>query len=415
MIFWATERNKSKMNNQFIELTEKYGSPLYVYEGEKIIEQYNSFKNAFKVEQLKIHYAAKALTNISILRLFKELGAGLDCVSIEEVKLGLKAGFDASDIIFTPNGAGMDEYRKAIEIGVKLTIDNITILEKIGQEFNQLPIFIRLNPHIMAGGNNKISVGHIGSKFGISIHQLPMVNRIIKKYNIEVEGIHVHTGSDIIEVDIFERVAQLVLSIADQFENIKSIDFGSGFKVKYKESDLFTDIEKTGELFSKIFNDYCKERGRQLTLRFEPGKFLVSEAGSFLTKVNVIKQTTACTFAFVNSGFNHLIRPMFYNAHHEIENLSNPNGDKKMYSVVGYICETDTFAEDRILNEIRENDILQFKNAGAYCFSMASNYNSRLKPAEVLLLKGKDYLIRQADKFDDLLLNQEKPKIENWL
>jgi len=403
------------MRDKLISLAQKYNTPLYVYDGDMIIDKYRSFKNAFKVKFLKIHFAAKALTNLSVLRLFKELGAGLDCVSIEEIKIGLEAGFNPEDIIYTPNGVSIEEYKEAISIGTKITVDNISILEKIGLEFTQLPIFLRLNPHLMAGGNNKISVGHIDSKFGISIHQMPIVLRLIKKYKIEVEGIHIHTGSDIIEPDIFERVANLIFSIADEFKNIKSIDFGSGFKVKYRENDLFTEIEKVGSRFSKIFNRYCEKRNKELTLRFEPGKFLVSEAGSFLTSVNVIKQTTACTFVAVNSGFNHLVRPMFYNAYHEIENISNPNGEKRMYSVVGYICESDTFAENRIINEVRERDILLFKNAGAYCFSMASNYNSRLKPTEVLILKGKDYLIRKRETLETLLINQQVLKMDNWL
>lgn len=403
------------MSEQFISLVQKYGSPLYVYDGNTIIEKFTTFKQAFKVADLKIHFAVKALPSLAILRLFKELGAGLDCVSIEEIQLGLTMGFAPSDIIFTPNGVSMDEYRAAIKIGTKVTVDNISILEKIGLECPECPIFIRLNPHLMAGGNSNISVGHIDSKFGISIHQLPIVKRLIKKYNIQIEGIHIHTGSDIIEADIFERVASLIFSIADEFETIKSIDFGSGFKVKYKENDLYTNIEKVGAQFSKLFNQYCEESGRQLTLRFEPGKYLVSESGSFITQVNVVKQTTACTFVAVNSGFNHLIRPMFYKSYHHIENISNPNGELKMYSVVGYICESDTFAEDRILNEVREGDFLLFKNAGAYCFSMSSNYNSRLKPAEVLLLNGKDYLIRKRETFDTLLLNQEVPELESWV
>jgi diaminopimelate decarboxylase len=404
-----------KMNNGLISLAEKHGTPLYVYNGDVIIERYNIFKNAFKVKDLKIHYAAKALTNLSILKLFKELGAGLDCVSIEEIKLGLEAGFKPADIIYTPNGVSIEEYREAIKIGTKITVDNISILEKIGAEFKELPLFLRLNPHLMAGGNTKISVGHIDSKFGISIHQIPIVKRLIKKYDINVEGIHIHTGSDIIDPDVFERVVDLILNIADEFEHIQSVDFGSGFKVKYKEGDLYTDIEKVGVKISEIFNRYCKKRGRDITLRFEPGKYLVSDAGVFLTNVNVIKQTTACTFVAVDSGFNHLIRPMFYNAYHEIENISNPKGENRLYSVVGYICESDTFADDRILSEVRVNDILMFKNAGAYCFSMASNYNSRLKPAEVLLLKGKDYLIRKREDFDTLLLNQQVPEIDQWI
>jgi len=207
----------------------------------------------------------------------------------------------------------------------------------MGRQFPKKPIFIRINPHLNAGGNSKISVGKIDSKFGISIHQIPLVLRIIKKFNIEVEGLHIHTGSDVIEPEIFERVAKLIFNLADEFDSLQSIDFGSGFKVKYKKDDLFTDVKKVGAKFSKAFNSYCKKRKKQLTLRFEPGKYLVSEAGVFLTKVNVIKQTTACTFVAVDSGFNHLIRPMFYDAHHEIENISNPKGEHKLYSVVGYI------------------------------------------------------------------------------
>ncbi len=395
---------------QFLKLAELYGTPLYVYDGNKIIEQFNRFQNAFSVPDLKIHFAVKSLSNLSILKLFKQLGAGLDCVSIEEVKLGLLAGFEPHEIIFTPNGVSIDEYREAIEIGTKITVDNTSILEKIGFEYPNQPIFIRLNPHLMAGGNSKISVGHVDSKFGISIHQLPNVHRIVNNYNINVEGIHIHTGSDIIDSDVFERVANLILNIAEQFPQIQSIDFGSGFKVQYKEDDLFTNIEEVGKVFSKLFNQFCKKHNKDITLRFEPGKYLVSESGSFLTKVNVIKQTTACTFASVDSGFNHLIRPMFYNAYHGIENLSNPDGEIKMYSVVGYICETDTFAEDRKLPFVSEGDILRFRNAGAYSFTMSSNFNSRLRPAEVLVLNDKDFLIRKREDFDYLLINQVQPE-----
>lgn len=399
--------NETELNDSLLlELANKYGTPLYVYDGDYIKSKYFQFSEAFKVKDLKIHYAAKALTNQAILQLFNKLGAGLDCVSIEEIKLGLLAGFKKEDIIFTPNGVSFTEYAEAIELGVKVTVDNISILEKIGVNYNSTPIFIRLNPHINAGGNTNISVGHIDSKFGISIHQIPIVLRIIKNYKIDVEGIHIHTGSDIIGIEVFERVANLIFSIADDFPSIKSIDFGSGFKIKYSKNDLETDIQAIGKSFSKLFNNYCKKINRSLVLRFEPGKYLVSESGSFLTSVNVIKQTTACTFAAVNSGFNHFIRPMFYDSYHAIENISNPSGQKKIYSVVGYICESDTFAEDRVISEIREDDVLKFKNAGAYCFTMSSNYNSRLKPAEVLVLGGKDYLIRERESMENLLKNQ---------
>jgi len=405
LIYYLYKKIRLSMIN-FEQLAQKYDTPLYVYDAEKIMDNYHKFCNAFDVKDLKVHYACKALSNISILKLFKNMGAGLDCVSIQEVRLGLKAGFSAKDIIYTPNNVSEEEFEHAIKVGVKINVDNLQMLECLGINHPGLPVCIRINPHLMAGGNSKISVGHIDSKFGISIHQLPLVNRIVKRLNIPVEGLHVHSGSDILDPDIFLIAAELMFTAAREFENLTYIDFGSGFKVKYKENGLSTDIEQFGKVFSERFNLFCKEIGKDLTLRFEPGKYMVSEAGYFLTKVNVIKQTTACTFLGIDTGFNHLIRPMFYDAYHKIENISNPTGDKKIYTVVGYICETDTFGSDRIINEVRKNDLLLFRNAGAYCFSMASNYNSRYRPAEVLMYQGEDYLIRKREEFSDLLHNQ---------
>lgn len=403
------------MKQFLLDSAEQFGTPVYVYDAEQIKSNYQTFYDAFKVKSLKIHYACKALTNISILKLFKALGSGLDCVSEEEVMIGLKAGFEPEDIIYTPNGVDYQEYERVIALGTKVTVDNLSLLEKVGVNHPNYPIHIRINPHIMGGGNSKISVGHIDSKFGISIHQIPHVLRLVNTLNINVEGIHVHTGSDIIDTDVFIRVADLIFSIADSFEGITSIDLGSGFKIKYKADDMFTDIAALGKAFSAKFNAYCKDKDRDITLRFEPGKYMVSNAGYFVTKVNVIKQTTSCTFAGINTGLNHLIRPMFYDSYHEIENISNPDGEKKLYSIVGNICETDTFADNRLLNEVREQDILVFKNAGAYCFTMSSNYNSRVRPPEVLILNDTLHLIRKRENMDDILNNQVIPSIEEWV
>lgn len=403
-----------KPNFDPIALVRKYDTPLYVYDTEQIIQNFNDFKSAFSVDGLKIKYAMKALSNISILRLLNNLGAGLDCVSIQEVWLGLKAGFSRDKILFTPNNISEEEYDLAVKEGVKITVDNIPMLEYFGINHPDVPVWVRINPHLMAGGNRKISVGHIDSKFGISIHQVPLIERVVKNLNINVEGIHVHSGSDILEPEIFIRVAELLFNVVDKFETVTSIDFGSGFKVKYKPNDLHTDIKTFGKYFSEVFNDYCIKKGKKYTLLFEPGKYMVSNAGYFLVNANVIKQTTACTFVGIDSGFNHLIRPMFYDAYHHVENVSNPDGDRKVYTLVGYICETDTFASDRILNEVRKNDTLMFHNAGAYCFNMASNYNSRFRPAEVMVHNGKDYLIREREQMDDLLTKQVDPQIESW-
>ena len=390
-----------------ISITHTFGSPVYVYDANKISSQYERLTKAFAaVPSLRINYAMKALSNVSILKFMRKLGAGLDTVSIQEVKLGLHAGFAPEQIIFTPNGVSMEEIEEAASLGVQLNIDNLSILEQFGSKHPQVPVCIRINPHVMAGGNANISVGHIDSKFGISIHQIPHILRIVENTKMHINGIHMHTGSDILDIDVFLYAAEILFDAAKHFRELKFIDFGSGFKVPYKEGDIQTDIEELGEKLSQRFLEFCKLYGRNLTLAFEPGKFLVSEAGFFLVKVNVVKQTTSTVFAQIDSGFNHLIRPMFYGATHFIENISNPEGKKRFYSVVGYICETDTFASNRQIAEISEGDILCFRNAGAYCYTMASNYNSRPRPAEVLWIDGQAKLIRKAETLEDLLRNQ---------
>ncbi len=393
-------------NKDLLAITEEFGSPVYVYDAEKIISQYKRLTSAFKVNELRIHYAVKALSNISILKLLNSLGCGLDTVSIQEVKLGLEAGVDASKIIYTPNGVSLEEIEEVMQLGAQINIDNLSILEQFGSKHPEVPVCIRINPHVMAGGNSKISVGHIDSKFGISIHQMPHLLRIVENTGMRINGIHMHTGSDILDIGVFLYASEILFETAQHFKDLEFIDFGSGFKVPYREGDIETDIEDLGKQLTKKFEDFCKSYGKEVALVFEPGKYLVSEAGKFLAKVNVIKQTTSTVFAGIDTGFNHLIRPMFYGSHHDIANISNPDAKARFYSVVGYICETDTFGNNRRIPEIREGDILCFSNAGAYCFSMASNFNSRYRPPEVLWYKGKAHLIRERETFEDLTRHQ---------
>ena len=394
-------------NTVLTSIANQFGSPVYVYDAEKMESQYNRLTQAFQnVQQLRINYAVKALSNVNILSFMHSLGAGLDTVSIQEVKLGLSAGVPAQMIIFTPNGVSLEEIEEAATLGVQINIDNLSLLEQFGSKHPDVPVCIRINPHVMAGGNANISVGHIDSKFGISIHQLPHIVRIVENTGMRINGIHMHTGSDILDIDVFLHAAEILFTTAKSFHDLEFLDFGSGFKVPYHPNDIETNIEEMGQKLGERFQLFCKEYGKELTLAFEPGKFLVSEAGYFLTQVNVVKQTTSTVFAQVNSGFNHLIRPMLYGSQHHIENISNPNGRERFYSVVGYICETDTFANNRRINEISEGDLLCFHNAGAYCFSMASNYNSRFRPAEIFWHQGEAKLIRKAEQFDDLLHNQ---------
>ena len=390
-----------------IDLARKHGSPLYIYDTAVMIRQYERLTGAFSHTRVKINYACKALTNINVLKLFKGLGSGLDAVSVQEVELGLKAGFAPQDILYTPNCVSIEEIDEAVELGVRINIDNIAILEEFGHKYGRdVPVCIRINPHVLGGGNNKISTGHIDSKFGISIYQMPHAHRIVDTNHMKVEGIHMHTGSDILDMETFLRASEIMFETAKEFKELDYVDFGSGFKVPYKADDVATDVEALGKDLSLRFNQFCDAYGKELTLVFEPGKFLVSEAGYFVARVNVIKQTTSTVFAGLDTGMNHFIRPMFYDSYHEIVNVSKPGGKTRIYTVVGYICETDTFGWNRKISEAGEGDYLLFKNAGAYCYAMSSNYNSRFRPAEVLVHNGKDHLIRRRENMEDLLRNQ---------
>jgi len=394
-------------NIKATDLAEKFGTPVYVYDAEKIIHQLKSLKTAFSNADVRVKYAVKALSNINILKLLKKHGSGADAVSIGEAHLALKAGFLPAEIMFSPNCADFSEIEEAVKLGLVVNIDNLSFLKKFGTQYrSSYPCSIRLNPHIMAGGNYKISTGHSDSKFGISVYQLQQIMEVVGQYNIQVQGLHIHTGSDITETDVFLKMAEIFFSVAHDFPDLKFIDFGSGFKVSYKEGDRVTNIYDLGLKLTESFQTFCKQYGRKLELWIEPGKFIVSEAGNLLVKTTVIKSTPSITFVGVNSGLNHLLRPMMYDAYHHIINISNPTGEQRVYNVVGYICETDTLGSDRKLNDVQEGDILCIKNAGAYGFSMASNYNSRLRPAEVLVMNNEAKLIREREVFEDLLKGQ---------
>jgi diaminopimelate decarboxylase len=388
-------------------IAEEFGTPLYVYHAEKIAEQYAKLIEAFKNTDTKFFYACKALTNIHVLTYIKSLGANIDCSSINEVKLALHAGFAPERILYTSNGIAFDEIDEAKNLGVNINIDSLSNLEKFGEKYGHAyPIGIRLRPNILAGGNLKISTGHDKSKFGIPVDQIEKILLVVERYNLFIRGLQIHTGSDIDDADVFVKGIEVLFDIIPHFRELEFVDLGGGFKVPYKDGDTETDIKKLAQKVEEAFANHPNPGNKHLQVWFEPGKFLVSAAGYFVTQVNVIKETPAATFASINSGFNHLIRPMFYNSYHRIENISNEKGPEKNYSIVGYICETDTFAWDRKINEIKEGDYLIFYNAGAYGFEMSSNFNSRLKPAEVLVKDDKASLIRRRDSFEDLLQKQ---------
>jgi diaminopimelate decarboxylase len=391
-------------NEILLKAANEYGTPLYVYHKERILHQYSQLKQAFHRTDNSIFYACKALTNVNILRILAEAGSGIDCVSINELKLALLAGFAPEKIIFTPNSVGIAEYHEATAAGVNINIDNLHILEAFGRHYgDSYPVIIRLNPHIMAGGNLKISTGHVDSKFGISVEQVDKIIGVMQETNVVVKGLHLHTGSEIKDPEVFVRGLSLILGLTSRFPDLSIIDLGGGFKVPYKPDEKGTDMALLGQHLHDTLEAFRSETGKQFQIWFEPGKFLVSQCGYFLVKANVTKQGPSRTFVGVDSGFNHLIRPMFYDAYHKISNISNPLGENRTYNIVGNICETDTFAWDRELSEVRVGDVLLFNNAGAYGFEMSSRFNSRCRPAEILVEGDQTKVIRNRETFDDIL------------
>lgn len=397
---------QSLSHSQLNDLAERFGTPLYVYHAEKIKEQYEKLTSGFSVIDAKFFFACKALTNINILKYIDSIGCGIDCSSINEVKLALHAGVKPDKILYTSNGISFEEIQEAVEAGVHVNIDSLSNLEKFGKKYgNSYPVGVRLRPNILAGGNLKISTGHERSKFGIPIDRIDFLKKIVDENNIKIKTLHIHTGSDIKDADIFVHGIKVLSELVPHFPDLEIIDLGGGFKVPYEPEDEETDIAWIAGKLKKYLDTHIFN-GRKFQLWFEPGKYLVSECGYLITQVNVIKDNGVQIFAGINSGLNHLIRPMMYDAYHHIVNISNPSAEEKAYTITGYICETDTFANDRLLHEVREGDYLVIYNAGAYGFEMSSNYNSRYKPAEVLVKDGESLLIRRRDEFEDLLRNQ---------
>lgn len=391
-------------NEAFLKYAKKYGTPLYIYDGDLILERYQGLYDYIKWSKLRILYAMKANYNVGILNLLKEHNAFLDTVSPGEVQLALKLGYKKEDILFTSNNITDDEMHEVKETGVIFNIGSLSRLKKFGSAYPGSEVCIRFNPDVYAGENKHVQTAGAVTKFGVLLSQVAEVVKISKKYKLKIVGIHEHTGSGIGQTEkVFQSMTN-ILAIAKRkdFPDLRFVDFGGGFKVNYRPDSHKIDYANFGKKITSIFADYCKEYGKELEMYFEPGKYIVAESGYLMIEVNTIKNNRGRLIAGTNSGFNHLIRPLLYEAYHHIENLSNPKGKKFIYDVCGNICETgDCFAQQREMPEIREGDKLLIKNAGAYCYSMGSIYNLRAMPSEILATKGKELLVTKK------LTNQE--------
>lgn len=377
--------NFVRMN--YIKLAKEYGTPLYVYDGECIRNQYRTLQKAIPYKKLRILYAMKANYNLHILQILKQEGAGIDAVSVGDILMAKKAGFEIKDILFTANKITDTEMYEAQELGVLFNIGSLSRLEKYGAAYPGSDVCIRLNPDVVAGAHEFIKTGGESTKFGILLQDIDEVVRICSIHKLRVVGIHEHTGSGIPETVKMMQGIQNILEVVtkDRFPHLEFMDFGGGFKVAYKPTEDQLNYAKFGDTVTKLFTSFCESYGKDLEMYFEPGKYLVAESGSLIVEVTTLKQNRSKRIAGVNSGFAQLIRPMFYQAYHHITNLSNDNS-KEVYDIVGNICESgDCFAVDRPIHKISEGDLLRIHTAGAYCYSMGSRYNLRAMPTELVI------------------------------
>ncbi|MFA6073148.1 MAG: diaminopimelate decarboxylase [Candidatus Woesearchaeota archaeon] len=384
-------------NETLRNVAKIHETPTYVYDELKIIEQYTKLQNAIPWKSLKIFYAMKANYNPHILNLLKNLGANIDAVSIGEIILAKKIGFDSTKIIYTPNNIDDKELINAKKEQIIFNIDSLSLLERFGKLYPSSEICLRFNPEIIDGEHEHVQTSGIDTKFGLALFDLKQVLIIIKKYNLTVIGLHEHIGSGICNAESFLNSLEIILNLAtkENFPDLKFVDIGGGFKVNYHPQEPEIDYNIIGEKITTAFQKYCATYGRELELFVEPGKYLVADAGSLLIEVTTIKNIKNKTIIGTNSGFSHLIRPILYGAYHNILNISNPTGQLKEYDIYGNICESgDCFAKNRLLPEIKEGHLLLIETSGAYGYSMGSTYNFRPMPAEVLITRDKIKLIR---------------------
>jgi diaminopimelate decarboxylase len=380
-----------------LKLADKYGTPLYVYDGKLIRQKYQEIKKFFPWKNLKIYYAMKANYNPHILKLLEKEGACIDAVSPGDVLMAKKVGFSSSRILFTANKITDKEMEEVQKENVLFNIGSLSRLEKYGKAYPGNKVCLRFNPDVVAGAHKKIRTGGEATKFGILLADLEKVKKIITKHALKVVGIHEHTGSGIPETVSMVKGMKNILAICipENFPHLEFVDFGGGFKIPYHPDETLPDYRKFGGEVVELFKKTCKLYHKDLEMYFEPGKYLVGDSGFLIVQVNTLKKNKSRLIAGTNSGFPQLIRPMFYEAYHHISNLSNPRAKKMKYDISGNICETgDCFAVNRPIAQIREDDFLAIHTAGAYCYAMGGVYNLRPMPSEVLVDKN-DKLIRR--------------------
>ena len=389
-------------------LMQEYGSPLYVYEESVLRSQFRQLASGFPEELLEIHYSMKANSNPSLLKILLEEGSAIDAVSEFEVRLALESGFEPQQIIFTGNNNTLAEIENCVEKGVSVNLGSLALLEKYGQRYPQTSVSVRINPGIGAGHHSHCITGGPDSKFGIYHDQIDSALDLATKYKLTLNGVHSHIGTGIYSAEPMLEAMEMILAVAEKFPDLEFVDFGGGFGIPYRPEQQALDMTDLSQKMTRRFTEFRQSYGRDITMKIEPGKFLVGPAGILLTTVTNITDTPKYRFVGVDSGFNHLVRPTMYGSYHKILNASRISGEEEDVVVVGNICESgDIFS--RSGEEIKRNlpspeigERLAFLDVGAYGFSMSSQYNLRPRPAEVLVHQGQSRLIRRAESFEDL-------------
>ncbi|MFQ6020519.1 MAG: diaminopimelate decarboxylase [Candidatus Aenigmatarchaeota archaeon] len=395
----------------FREFVDEFETPLYVYEKSKIVERFSEVAEAVIYEPKKLLYACKANANPHIMKVLKEAGChGIDVASPGEIEFSKLAGFNSKEMFFTSNSASQKDLEIVGAENINFNADSLEQIETYASLEERLNgISVRINPGIGAGHHEYVITGDEKSKFGIPYTQVNEIIQTAKDCELEIVGLHMHIGSRFLTSEPFLKASKSLLRTAENFPDLEYVNFGGGVGIPYGPNENEIDLNNFGVGLSEIFEQWCENYGRDLDLILENGRYYVADSGSLLTMVTDRKLTPCYTFIGTDTGFNHLIRPVLYGAYHEIVNLSNPYGEKEEVLITGNVCESgDVFTRDkngikeREIPKPRKDDILAILNAGAYGFSMSSNYNSRLRPAEVLIDKEKSTLIRRRETYKDI-------------
>ena len=393
-----------------VALAEKYGTPLYVTNERILRQRCRDLKHLVTYPNFVVAYSAKANCGLAFLQVVRSEGLEVDAMSPGEIYMEKKAGFHADQIFYICNNVSAEEMEYAVKEGVVVSVDSLSQLEQFGQIAPGHEVAVRFNPGVGAGHHEKVVTAGKKTKFGIEPKYVPQVKELLEKYDLKLIGINQHIGSLFMTGEAFVASIAALFEIAKQFKGLRFVDMGGGFGIPYKKEfdEAPLDLKELGQTIDKALYKFAEEYGEQITLRIEPGRYISAESNVILSTVHSVKHNHDKKFVGCDCGFNVLQRPIMYDSYHGVEvyrGTEEPSEQTETVTIVGNICESgDILAKDRELPEIRKGDVLGILDAGAYGFTMASNYNNRLRPAEIMIREnGQVVLTREREVLEDLM------------